>query len=83
MTAKLTYGPVTAQPQYPGDPDPKTYYRRIYAEGCATWEAARTLEKLGFHVGHPATHPNGSGGVAARVYVPLPKGLKLPKTIEV
>jgi hypothetical protein len=81
-TLYLTYGPKTKLPQYPGDPEPASYFRYIYVQGGEPYEAANELERLGFHVNHPATHPNGSGGSGAMVYVSL-KQRPLPATVVV
>jgi hypothetical protein len=70
------------QPQYPGDPNRPTWLQTFSAPwGVAQYKVANALEKLGFHVFHPVTHPNGRGGIRACVFHPLPK--PLPKFIEI
>jgi hypothetical protein len=79
-TVTLSYSAVRALPQYPGDPDPRTYYRQIFAHGCEPYEAARELERAGYSVLHPARRPNGSGGCGAKVLLAT-RGQTLPRFI--
>jgi len=79
-TVTLSYSAVRALPQYPGDPDPRTYYRVIFAHGCEPYEAARELERAGYSVLHPARHPNGSGGCSAKVLLAA-RDQKLPRSL--
>lgn len=78
-TITVEYGPKRKLPKHPGDTDPATIIREIHAIGGEDWEAAMALDKLGFHVGHPVLHPNGSGGMSARVF--LPTHCDLPRTV--
>lgn len=72
-TARLSYGPLKKL-------ESGSYRRMIYCQGCEAYEAANALEKLGFSVMHPSTHPNGSGGIPAMVFIDDPK-TKLPSSI--
>lgn len=74
-TIAVKYGPRRKLPMHPGDTDPATFFREIHAIDGENWEAAMALDKLGFRIGHPVRHPNGSGGVSARVFLPTHRDL--------
>ena len=74
-TIAVKYGPRRKLPKHPGGTDPDTFFREIHAIGGEDWEAAMALDKLGFHIGHPVHHPNGSGGMSARVFLPAHRDL--------
>ena len=74
-TIAVEYGPKRKLPKHPGDTEPAIYFREIRAINGEDWEAAMALDKLGFHIGHPVRHPNGSGGMSTRVYLPVGRDL--------
>lgn len=93
IKVKPIYGPIQKLPGYPGDPNPTTKLRNVYAPytkiketptktqlhlECYAFEITEALEKEGFHVHHPTI---GRYATTAAVFLPLHK--PLPKEITI
>jgi hypothetical protein len=65
---RVSYGPVT-KVLVEGDKVP-LLRRTFRVESGESYDAARLLRSAGYHVQPGVTHPNGSGGTPAYIYVP-------------